>query len=165
MRISTKELAAFSRHCTALFYSCSSNSLSEDGLGSDLCDFLPFTRLLNPPPSTCSVVDVERYKPPTFFALSGSLCLIGVVDVANELFACFGIYAAFRGFFPRLTSVELGEPQSSSSSGLLLVMQPDNARFHHGFLFEGAERTDCADRSVHDLCRVFIGWLGQIWVV
>jgi len=118
------------------------SSLSEEGLGSDFGSGLPFPLFLSPLRSTCSVVEVERYKPLIPSALSGSLYLIGVVDVANELCAYLGVYAAFRGFLPMLTRVELSGQSSSSSSGLLLVMQPDNARFHHGFRREGVERIE-----------------------
>lgn len=119
-------------------------------------DFVFFPRFLRPPPSTYSVVDAERYMPVISFTRSGSLYLIGVADFAKELLAYLGMYAARRGFLPTLTSVEIAPPSSSSLSGLLLLMQPCNARFHHGFILAGPETVDCVERSVHDRCRIFM---------
>ena len=92
----------------------------------------------------------------TSFTRSGSLYLIGVADFAKELLAYLGMYAALRGFLPTLTSVEVA-PLSSSLSGLLLVMQPRSARFHHGLLPTGTEIVERVERSVHDRGRIFIG--------
>jgi hypothetical protein len=83
------------------------------------------------------------------------LYLIGVADFAKELLAYLGMYAARRGFLPTLINVEVAPP-SSSLSGLLLVMQPCSARFHHGFLPAGTETAERVERRVHDRCRIFI---------
>jgi len=115
-----------------------------------------FPRILRPPPSTRSIVDPERYMSATSFFRSASLYLIGVADATKELLAYLGMYAARRGFLLTLTSVEVAPP-SSSLSGLLLAMQPCNARFHHGFSAVGTERAERAERCVHDRCRIFIG--------
>ena len=113
----------------------------------------PFSpRFLRPPPSTCSVVAAERYMPAISFTRSASLYLRGVADFVKELLAYLGMYAALRGLLPTLTKVEIAPP-SSSMSGLLLVMQPCRARFHHGFL----PAAEWVERRVHDRCRIFIG--------